>query len=70
MVNGVMQTKRQFLEDPFEYRGMREYQPYDDMKSINWKATAKTGDFKVNLHDFTTVRSVRIFLNLEDTGII
>ncbi len=70
MVNGMIQTKRQFLEDPFEYRGMREYQPYDDMKSINWKATAKTGDFKVNLHDFTAVRSVRIFLNLEDTGII
>ncbi len=70
MVNGMMQTKRQFLEDPFEYRGMREYQPYDDMKSINWKATAKTGDFKVNLHDFTAVKSVRIFLNLEDTGII
>lgn len=66
MVNGQMQTKRQFLEDPFEYRGIREYQPYDDMKSINWKATAKTGDFKVNLHDFTAVKSVRIFLNLED----
>ena len=70
MVNGMMQTKRQFLEDPFEYRGMREYQPYDDMKSINWKATAKTGDFKVNLHDFTAVKSVRIFMNLEDTGIV
>ncbi len=66
MVNGQMQTRRQFLEDPFEYRGIREYQPYDDMKSINWKATAKTGDFKVNLHDFTAVKSVRIFLNLED----
>lgn len=66
MVNGQLQTKRQYLEDPFEYRGIREYQPYDDMKSINWKATAKTGDFKVNLHDFTAVKSVRIFLNLED----
>lgn len=70
MVNGMMQTKRQFLEDPFEYRGMREYQPYDDMKSINWKATAKTGELKVNLHDFTAVKSVRIFMDFEDTGII
>lgn len=69
MVSGTMKTKRQFLEDPFEYRGMREYQPFDDMKCINWKATAKTGDFKVNLKDFTTVKSVRIFMNLEDTGI-
>lgn len=70
MVNGLVNTKRQFLEDPFEYRGIREYQPYDDMKSINWKATAKTGDLKVNLRDFTAVRSVRIFLNLEDEGIL
>ena len=36
------------MEDPFEYRGIREYQPYDDMRSVNWKATAKTGDLKVN----------------------
>ena len=70
MVNGLVNTKRQFLEDPFEYRGIREYQPFDDMKSINWKATAKTGDFKVNLLDFTAVKSVRIFLNLEDEGIL
>lgn len=70
MVNGMVTTRRQFLEDPFEYRGIREYQPYDDMKSINWKATAKSGDFKVNLRDFTAVKSVRIFLNLEDEGIL
>lgn len=70
MVNGMVNTKRQFLEDPFEYRGIREYQPYDDMKSINWKATAKSGDFKVNLRDFTAVKSIRIFLNLEDEGIL
>lgn len=70
MVSGLVQTRRQFLEDPFEYRGIREYQPYDDMKSINWKATAKTGEFKVNLRDFTAVKSVRIFLNLEDDGIL
>lgn len=70
VVNGLMQTKSQFLEDPFEYRGIREYQPYDDMKSINWKATAKTGDLKVNLRDFTAVKSIRIFLNLEDTGVL
>lgn len=70
MVNGLMQTRSQFLEDPFEHRGIREYQPYDDMKRINWKATAKTGDLKVNLRDFTAVRGVRIFLNLEDTGIL
>lgn len=34
-LNGEILTKRHFMEDPFEYRGIREYQPYDDMRSIN-----------------------------------
>lgn len=68
-LNGDMLSKRHLYEDPFEYRGIREYQPYDDMRSINWKATAKTGDFKVNQRNFTSLKSVRIFFNIEDTGI-
>lgn len=58
------------MEDPFEYRGIREYQPYDDMRSINWKATAKTGELKVNQKNYTSLQTIRIFFNLEDTGIL
>lgn len=38
-LNGEVLAKRHLLEDPFEYRGIRDYQPQDDLKSINWKAT-------------------------------
>ena len=69
-LNGEVLTKRHLLEDPFEYRGIREYQPTDDLRSINWKATAKTGDFKVNQKNYTALQSVRIFMNLEDDGIL
>ncbi|MCI9337572.1 MAG: DUF58 domain-containing protein [Lachnospiraceae bacterium] len=69
-LNGEMLTRRHLLEDPFEYRGIREYQPYDDMRSINWKATAKTGDFKVNQRNYTSLKSVRIFFNIEDDHIL
>lgn len=69
-LNGEVLTKRHILEDPFEYRGIREYQPTDDMRSINWKATAKTGDLKVNQKNYTGLQSVRIFLNLEDEGVL
>lgn len=69
-LNGEVLAKRHLLEDPFEYRGIREYQPQDDLKSINWKATARTGDFKVNQKNYTAEKSVRIFVNLEDTGIL
>lgn len=69
-LNGELLAKRRLLEDPFEYRGIREYQPYDDMHSINWKATAKTGDFKVNQKNYTALKSVRIFFNIQDDNIL
>lgn len=69
-LSGEVLAKRHLLEDPFEYRGIRDYQPQDDLKSINWKATARTGDLKVNEKNYTAQKSVRIFVNLEDKGIL
>ena len=68
-LNGEILAKRHLLEDPFEYRGLREYAPFDEPRSINWKATARTGDLTVNLRGYTALRAVRIFLNLDDRGI-
>ncbi len=69
-LNGEILVKRHLLEDPFEYRGIREYQPYDDIRSVNWKATARTGELKVNQKNYTAMQTIRIFLNVEDTGIL
>lgn len=69
-LNGEVLTKRHLLEDPFEYRGIREYQPFDDIRSINWKATTKTGDFKVNQKNYTSLKSIRIFFNVQDDNIM
>jgi len=69
-LNGDVLSKRHLLEDPFEYRGIREYQPFDSMRSINWKASAKTGKLKVNQKNYTSLRSVRIFMDLEDNGVL
>ena len=69
-LNGEVLTRRHLLEDPFEYRGIREYQPFDPMRSINWKATAKTGDLKVNQKNYTSLKSVRVFFNVQDDGIL
>ena len=68
-LNGDILVKRHLLEDPFEYRGIREYQPFDDIRSVNWKATARTGELKVNQKNYTAMQTIRIFLNLEDDGI-
>lgn len=67
-LNGEIIVKRHLLEDPFEYRGIREYQPFDDIRSVNWKATARTGSLKVNQKNYTAMQTIRIFLNLDDDG--
>lgn len=69
-IQGELEVRKYELEDPFTYRGIREYQPFDAPKDINWKATARTGELKVNIRSHTAVSGVRIFMNLEDKGIL
>ncbi|MDE6204454.1 MAG: DUF58 domain-containing protein, partial [Lachnospiraceae bacterium] len=69
-ISGEITARRYELEDPFTHRGIREYEPYDEVKAINWKATAKTGELKVNMKDHTAVSSIRIFMNLDDRGVL
>ncbi len=51
-------------EDVFQIRGVREYQPFDSQRRINWIASAKLGSLMVNNYEYTTSRKVVIFLNL------
>ncbi len=60
-----LQCRRTLLTDPFTLAGIREYGPNDPMKSINWKASAKTGELMVNQNASTCARKVHIFLNLD-----
>ncbi|MGB8454563.1 MAG: DUF58 domain-containing protein [Anaerocolumna sp.] len=66
---GTILTKRFMNEDPFEFRSIREYQSYDTLKSVNWKASAKTGSLKVNVNDYTSKQQVKIFINIESDSI-
>jgi len=52
-------------EDPFTFAGIRDYQPYDNMHSINWKATARTGNLLVNTYNTTFSKKIVLLLNLE-----
>lgn len=66
LIMGAILTRRYSLEDPFEIRGVRPYQSYDSMRSINWHASAKTGEWKVNQHDYTTDEALCLVLDLEN----
>lgn len=62
---GTILTRQYSYEDPFEFRGIRQYQNHDSMKDVNWKASAKTGEWKVNVHDYTARQEIVFILNLK-----
>lgn len=62
---GDILTKRYINEDPFEFKGIRDYQSYDSLKSVNWKASARSMGLKVNQTDTTASWQVTILLNLD-----
>lgn len=64
-IMGDVVTRHCLYEDPFEFRGIREYAPTDPQNLINWKASARTGELKVNMHECTNSREICILLNLE-----
>jgi len=51
--------------DPFEFRGIREYQPTDPMRDINFRASAVAQQLMVNIHAPTSAKRLEIVLNLE-----
>jgi len=64
-ITGDVISRRFINPDPFEFRGIREYNPSDDFKAINFSATAKLGELMVNMYEFAVSREVVIFLNFE-----
>lgn len=62
---GDIITRRFMIEDPFMFKGIREYQPYDSFKSINFKASARAGEWLVNVNDYTVSQKITILLNME-----
>lgn len=65
-IMGEMQAKKNIYEDPFEFRGIREYQSTDPMSKINWKASARSDEWMVNLYGSTNAQEIILLLDLED----
>jgi len=63
---GDIQVRRFTDPDPFTFKGIREYQPFDSFRQINWGATAKTGTLMTNIYDHTVSQDVTVLLNMQD----
>lgn len=68
-IMGSVLSRKNLYEDPFEFRGIREYQPTDPMHKINWKVSARTDQWMVNLYDSTSAQEVVVLLDVEDETI-
>jgi uncharacterized protein (DUF58 family) len=62
---GETTARRNLVEDPFFFRGIRDYYPFDSMKTVNWNATARTGSLKVNQYQCTHSQEVMLLLDLD-----
>jgi uncharacterized protein (DUF58 family) len=65
-VVGDVTARRNMVEDPFFFRGIRDYSPSDSIKKVNWNATARSGGLKVN--EFHSTRSQEVMLLLDLDG--
>lgn len=68
-IMGNIQTRKYLQEDPFAFAGIREYQSYDSMKSINWKISAKNNTYMVNVHDATASQAICFLFNADQDTI-
>lgn len=67
---GEIISRRSYQEDPFCFKGIRDYQPYDSMGHINWKSSAKQGQLLVNTFDTSYAQEVCILLDINSYAII
>jgi len=64
-IEGLITARRFINPDYFELKGIREYAPMDNFKSVNTGASAKMGCLMVNIYGQTISKDVTIYLNLQ-----
>ena len=63
---GNLNVNNRMYEDVTQFRSLREYVPGDDMKRINWKASAKTNKLYTMEFDSTLYFPVLVILNFRN----
>ncbi len=64
-LSGDIIARRLFPEDPFLFKGIRDYEPGDSFKDINFSASARSLEWKVNRHETTVSEEVCLFLGMD-----
>ncbi|HUZ19999.1 MAG TPA: DUF58 domain-containing protein [Acidimicrobiales bacterium] len=68
MLIGDERTRTRLLEDPSRISGVREYRAGDALRSIDWRATARSTGLLVRQFEPTVSQRVALFLDLQVSG--
>ncbi len=61
---GSIGERRRIFQDPSRYFGLRDYQPSDSQRDINWKSSARTDQLQVKRFQPAIALNTMIFLDL------
>jgi len=61
-------VKRWIMPDPFLVTGIRDYRSGDSLRDIHWRASARTGDMRVKVRDFTSDPRAMVILNVQTSA--
>ena len=62
---GDLKGRNQLFEDPLRITGLRNYEPGDPLRRIDWKATAKTGEMQSKVYHPSASQHLYIFMNID-----
>jgi len=63
---GNLASQRRIFEDPSRFFGVRDYQPGDSLRQINWKSSARTDQLQVKRFQPAIALNTLVILNLND----
>ena len=62
---GEEKTAQRIFQDPSRIMGVRDYHPYDSLRNIHWKASARCQNLQAKVYEPTTTLKVAVFLDVE-----
>lgn len=63
---GTLPSRQRIFEDPTRLRGVRDYQPGDSLRRIDWKSSARVQALQVKRFEPAIALETAIFLNLDE----
>lgn len=66
LIGGNLNVQNPIYEDVTSFMALRKYQSGDELKRINWKASARMGELYSNLYESSLYFPVLILLNLSE----